>query len=157
MLITAYLDGELDGDEARRLEVRLHEPEIAATLSRELALRDWLQQVGPEAPPEELNLRLEVAVTSEAAELPSTEEREPARFPALQAALAGMSWMARGPAMALSTQGLPVYGASEATLAFRSVGYAVAPLTSGRKARKKKPVSKKRRLGSLAWKLLQRK
>ena len=156
-LVAAYLDGELDGGEARRLEERLHEPEVAVALSRELALRSWLENVGPHQPPQDLTRQLERAVTTRRADEREAPKAEAGRFGALRAALAGMSWMARGPAMAVAQHGVPIYGLRSATEGLGTVGYAMVPLNVGRAPRKKRAALKKRSLASLAWRLWRRK
>lgn len=156
-LIAAYLDGELDGDDARRVEERLHEPELASALAEELALRSYLRDLGPDLPPEDLIEELGLAVTSRPEAKPAA--REAGVFPTLQAALAGMSWMARGPAMAVpvQVQGVSSRTAEEATHAIGSASLKVASLAARRAFGKKKPPSRARKLGSLAWKLWRRK
>lgn len=156
-LIAAYLDGDLDSDEARRVEERLHEPELASALSEELALRSYLQDLGPESPPEDLLEELELCVTSR----PEAKAAKPetVRFATLQAALGGMSWMARGPAMAVPVQARVPSAprAGEATQALGSAGLKVASFAARRAFGKKKPPSRARKIGSLAWKLWRRK
>jgi anti-sigma factor RsiW len=158
-LIAAYLDGELDSDAARQVEEQLQEPELAETLSQELALRSYLGDLGPEMPPEDLIEELELTVT----ERPAAEPSEPGavRFPTLQAALSGMSWMARGPALAVPVP-VPVPDASalragEATHALGSASFKVASFAARRAFGKRKPRSRARRLGTLAWNLWRRK
>lgn len=155
-LISAYLDGELDGEDGRRLEARLHEPMFATALARELALRSYLQNLSPEMAPEGLLDELELAVTRA-----RPKEPEGVRFPAIQAALAGMSWMARGPAMAAMAVPVPVQeasarGASQATYALGSASLKMMSFAARRAFGPKKPPSRVHQLGSFVWKLWRR-
>ena len=57
--LDAYLDGELETSEARRLERELASSEAARALAEELLVRDLLRALGPEAPPAGLCERIE--------------------------------------------------------------------------------------------------
>jgi anti-sigma factor RsiW len=130
--IDAYLEGALPPDEAGRFEQELLDPAVAGLFAEALRLREMLASAPPDRPPEEL-----IELIESTLEVERVEESEPApRFGRARAALSGMSWVYRGPAMAV------VPGGREALSGMSTIRYALGPLN--RPAKPKKPSSKKR-------------
>jgi anti-sigma factor RsiW len=102
-LADAYLDGDLLREEAMAFERDLAvRPETAAALSSALALRELLAGLPPLAPPKGLTDRIAGALplrrekAKRAAGAPGSDDGHSA----IGAALAGVSWVFRLPAMA---------------------------------------------------------
>lgn len=123
-LADAYLDGDLSRDEAlsfeRDLAVR---PEVAAALSSALALRELFAALPPLKPPAGLTARITRL-------LPLRHERQEKRPSGAEpsaagAALAGVSWLYRMPALA--AQGAAA-SAMTAGAGLSQVRWALGPL-----------------------------
>ncbi len=117
--IQAYLDGTLPADEAAVFERELTDPEVSRRFGEELFLRELMRDMGPEVP-EGLAERLAAALPLAAA------EPEGERLPRLRAALDGVGWAVRGPAMAFSA-GPGVVGGREAISGVRTALGVTAP------------------------------
>jgi anti-sigma factor RsiW len=127
--IDAYLEGALPPDEAGRFEQELLDPEVAGLFAEALMLREMLASAPPDQPPEELIELIEATL-----EVERVEEAEPApRFGRTRAALSGMSWVYRGPAMAV------VPGGREALSGMSTIRYALGPLNRPSKPKTEKP------------------
>lgn len=109
-LISAYLDGELTAEQSGEVERHLLEPAMRSALARELALRDWLQSVGPDTAPPDLLRELERAVVAEGKR--SGEGRKLSALSALWAALSGTGSVARG-LVAAGARGNAAIGAGQ--------------------------------------------
>jgi len=153
--VNAYLDGDLDGDAARALEMRFADPEVQGALTRELALRDWLGHVGPEAPPPDLVRELEAAVVAELGSPEADGLSGISMVSSIRGVLAGFGWMARGPAVAVGTSSGAAAGLGFAARAARRVP-GVPARGPGRSdaPRGKRPLGKTRRLAAWGWRRL---
>jgi anti-sigma factor RsiW len=99
-LADAYLDGDLSREEAMAFERDLAvRPETAAALSSALALRELLAGLPPLAPPKGLTDRIAGALPLRR-ETAKRAAGAPEGHSAAGAALAGVSWLFRLPAMA---------------------------------------------------------
>ncbi|MBI5498857.1 MAG: zf-HC2 domain-containing protein [Deltaproteobacteria bacterium] len=93
--IEAYLDGTLEGEEARRFERDLVQPEVTAALREALLLREILRSTLPDEAPAGLAGRIERELGVAAP--PAREAARGSRFPVARAALGGAAWAWRGP------------------------------------------------------------
>ena len=130
--IDAYLEGALSPEEAERFEQELLDPEVAGLFAEALMLREMLASAPPDQPPEELIELIEASLEVERA-----EEAEPVpRFGRTRAVLSSMSWMYRGPAMAVAP------GGREAISGMGTIRYALGPLNRTAKPKPEKPPKK---------------
>jgi len=124
--VEEYLEGRLSPEETGRFERALLEPAVAEAFREALVLRELLASLPPDAPPEALVSRIELALA-----VSGTEARRKAgRFPRLSAALGGASWALRGPALAVGTVGASVGSSRELSAATGNMRYAIAPVTA---------------------------
>ena len=135
LLVESYLDGQLAPEETAAFERRLLEPAVAEAFGEALMLRALLADLPPDQAPEELVASLEAALVADV-----RLARKPTRMPRLRAALAGMSWMVRGPAQAIpaaaaanSAQARPVRGS------LNTMRYALGPLANAGNTRPSAP------------------
>ncbi len=157
--IEAYLDGLLSGEQAAAFERELTRPEVATAFSETLALRGLLAEAPPEQPPAGLIEQIEQAlgVAPGATGAPRRPERSgEQRLPRARAALRGLGWSLRGPALALANAA-PTTAARDSAAAagqgLRTVRYALGPLQRGRAEAEKPPQPNKpksRRAGARA-------
>ena len=142
----SYIDGSLSRDEARAFERDLAEkPEVARALHSALMLRELLRSIPPTSPPEGLEEKISgaLALGGEAA-----SQHEQRLLPRARAALAGLSWSVRGPAMAFGSLGSaePVAGG------LSQARWILGPLGAPREAKPKPPSRPMwRRALALAW------
>jgi hypothetical protein len=129
-----YLEGHLPPAEAARFERSLTHPKVAAAFREILALRELLRALPPDAPPAELVAKLEETLrVAQAAGV-----IRPERYPRLRAALQGLGWTVRGPALALATGGAlrpsedRSPGTREALAGLATIGYSLGPITATR-------------------------
>jgi anti-sigma factor RsiW len=130
--IDAYLEGALSPEEAERFEQELLDPEVAGLFAEALMLREMLASAPPDGPPEDLIGLIEATLEVERAE----EAETAPRFGRTRAVLSGMSWMYRGPAMAVAP------GSREAISGMGTVRYALGPLNRPAKPKPDKPPKK---------------
>lgn len=130
--IDAYLEGVLPPEEAERFEQELLDPDVAGLFAEALMLREMLASMPPDQPPGELIEQIEASL-----EVQRAEDAAPVpRFGRTRAALAGFSWMYRGPAMAVAP------GGREALSAMGTIRYALGPLNRPAKPKAEKPPKK---------------
>ena len=130
--IDAYLEGALPPEEAERFEQELLDPAVAGLFAEALMLRELLAGAPPDRPPEELIERIEASL-----EVQRAEDAKPVpRFGRTRVVLSGMSWMYRGPAMAVAP------GGSEALSGLGTIRYALGPLNRPAKPKQEKPPKK---------------
>jgi len=129
-LADAYLDGDLPREEAlafeRDLAVR---PEAATALAEAVSLRELLAGLPPLTPPAGLAERIASALP-----LRKTREREKGDISPVWAALAGLSWTVRGPAVAALGAALP---AAPASAGMAQLRWALGPLGAGAEAKER--------------------
>lgn len=130
--IDAYLEGALSPEEADRFEQELLDPEVSGLFAEALMLREMLASMPPDRPPEELIGMIEASLEVERAE----EAARAPRFGRTRAVLSGMSWMYRGPAMAVAP------GGREAYSGMGTIRYALGPLNRPSKPKAEKPRKK---------------
>lgn len=123
LLAESYLDGLLPPQETAAFERRLLEPAVADAFREALMLRALLAEMPPDAAPEELVASLEAALVADVRLV-----RKAARMPRLRAALAGMSWMVRGPAQALAPASAASGGPEATAKGLSTLRYALGPL-----------------------------
>jgi anti-sigma factor RsiW len=138
--IEAYLDGLLSGEQAAAFERELTRPEVAAAFAEALALRQLLAEAPPEQPPagliEQIELDLGVAPGVPATPRRAQPGREQ-RLPRARAALHGLGWSLRGPALALAHAAPGTTARDSAAAAgrgLRTVRLALGPLQRERDA-----------------------
>jgi hypothetical protein len=143
--IEAYLDGLLSGEQAAAFERELTRPEVAAAFAEALALRQLLAEAPPEQPPagliEQIELDLGVAPGVPATPRRAQPGREQ-RLPRARAALHGLGWSLRGPALALAHAAPGTTARDSAAAAgrgLRTVRHALGPLQRERDAAGSRP------------------
>jgi hypothetical protein len=132
LLVESYLDGLLSPQDTARFERRLLEPAVADAFREALLIRQLLADMPPDQPPAELVASLEAALVAH-----PDLVRKAMRLPRLRAALSGMSWMVRGPALALPAAAA-ARGGSQAPVreGLSTLRYALGPLAVGSGQRK---------------------
>lgn len=123
LLVESYLDGLLSLAETAAFERRLLEPAVAEAFREALMLRALLADMPPDTAPEALVASLEAALVADV-----RLARKAARMPRLRAALAGMSWMVRGPAQALGPASTASGGSEAVEAGMSTWRYALGPL-----------------------------
>jgi len=130
--IDAYLEGALSPEEAERFEQELLDPQVAGLFAEALMLREMLAGMPPDQPPGELIELIEESLDVQRAE----DAAQVPRFGRTRAVLSAMSWMYRGPAMAVAP------GGREALSGMGTIRYALGPLNRPAKPKEEKKPKK---------------